>query len=550
MSAIQSNLSAANYGYDYVVAVTQAAINSSYKEFLNSMVNRQVTVCFVANQQGIPTPIDYKTLVADAKGADPFSIPNGADISSNPELANLHACRFVTAFQFQIGTPNIPGCLVPEFIELTNTASFVQMNLLCQEFTIIEVVNNSTLNRVSQSIGQAWTFSCRAQIYSNQVQPAQYGSLPVSVQQSARMSAGGPLNIQALNLDLTSTTLLQWPAIPGIVPGSPAFDPLINFFMPAYLSRLKAEGIPALFYTVADQVRAGSFGLTLANANYMGRPYTAGSGQPAAYSPADERELATLNCMCTVQGKPFLPPMPLAWNWIDPSQQAQFQGVAAINRDLLANYIFQQIISQVQQNCYQANVRVTLNFLVPEYNGQLFPGQTPAISRPPGQNVLNFTFNSTAFDQAGLGGDLGRLRLSSNYNCSVSFIGNTITIQQHLVVYLMITELQARWSGNVVDITITDTWQLGTNGQGEFITSNNSQRVDNSTDVINTFLPRLMSLQSNIQIWRQNLNAITKLHIPVDVLQNSVFPDGSYMNIQDAAFSEYQDLIMHFIYKR
>src|ERR1700750_2770883 len=97
MSGSQSYLSSPDYGYDYVVAVTQDSINATALEFL---FHKQpvLNVCYISDNNGDPVLIDYETFKKTAKGADPFNIP-----ASGPEretqLANLDDAYFMFGFQ-------------------------------------------------------------------------------------------------------------------------------------------------------------------------------------------------------------------------------------------------------------------------------------------------------------------------------------------------------------------------------------------------------------------------------------------------------------------
>jgi hypothetical protein len=103
MSASQSQLSAAKYGYDFVVATTQASINATMKEFLAGLTEPVVTVCYVADQHGNPVEIPYDELVSNANKTDPFTLPANADPATDPGLKNLMGARFMMAFQAQLG---------------------------------------------------------------------------------------------------------------------------------------------------------------------------------------------------------------------------------------------------------------------------------------------------------------------------------------------------------------------------------------------------------------------------------------------------------------
>jgi len=85
MSASQSNLSAAQYGYDFVVATTQGSINSTMKWFLSDLTEPVVTVCYLDGESGAEV-IAYDELLKLTNGYDPFEVPAGADPNSDPAL--------------------------------------------------------------------------------------------------------------------------------------------------------------------------------------------------------------------------------------------------------------------------------------------------------------------------------------------------------------------------------------------------------------------------------------------------------------------------------
>lgn len=93
MSASQSQLSAARYGYDFVVATTQASINATMKQFLSALTEPVVTLCYCADNAGNPVPLPYDELVKKANGSDPFAVPANADPTSNSDLKNLVGAR-------------------------------------------------------------------------------------------------------------------------------------------------------------------------------------------------------------------------------------------------------------------------------------------------------------------------------------------------------------------------------------------------------------------------------------------------------------------------
>jgi hypothetical protein len=118
MSASQSNLSDPKFGYDLVIAVTQESINATMKEFLLGVTEPEVTCCYVYDANNDLVPIDYDTLKANAKGSDPFMVPDGADASTNQDLINLTNANFAGAVKAQIGLPDMMPSAIPAIVTL------------------------------------------------------------------------------------------------------------------------------------------------------------------------------------------------------------------------------------------------------------------------------------------------------------------------------------------------------------------------------------------------------------------------------------------------
>src|SRR5437868_11632128 len=103
MSTSQSNLSDPTYGYDLVVATTQKGLNSALKHFLDSLTAPEVIACYVYDNQNNFVPITYEELKKNAKGSDPFGVPDNADPNRNQDLINLTNANFAGAIKAQIG---------------------------------------------------------------------------------------------------------------------------------------------------------------------------------------------------------------------------------------------------------------------------------------------------------------------------------------------------------------------------------------------------------------------------------------------------------------
>src|SRR5580698_6351925 len=102
MAAKDSYLSSQRYGYDIVVATTQASINAAMKTFLDNLEQPLVNVCFVADGSGNPVRIDFNDVL---KACDPFAISANVNPDNDPNLKKLFDMRFLAGFRVRLGIP-------------------------------------------------------------------------------------------------------------------------------------------------------------------------------------------------------------------------------------------------------------------------------------------------------------------------------------------------------------------------------------------------------------------------------------------------------------
>jgi len=154
MSASQSFLSSPDYGYDYVVAVTQDSINATATAFLTT---RQpvVSACYVADDNGDPKYIDYETLKKNAKGTDPFKITEKTP-DRETLVQNLDDAGFMFGFQAAMGLPaGFDARTLPDIITLGPTAADrVIYRLLCKSFLLVELNQISHKKPVFRTVAQ------------------------------------------------------------------------------------------------------------------------------------------------------------------------------------------------------------------------------------------------------------------------------------------------------------------------------------------------------------------------------------------------------------
>jgi hypothetical protein len=264
--------------------------------------------------------------------------------------------------------------------------------------------------------------------------------------------------------------------------------------------------------------------------------------------------LNTLNYLCETNHSSLRPPVPFSWNWIEPAERAGFDGVVSVNRDTFARYFREQLTPCVLANCYQPSVQVSMSGLTIRPNWDMRAVGKPTITMPPaGAQVLSYFYNASASDQAGLGGDMGSMTLSTTYSTTVTFTGATIVIAQHLVVFAQFRRLASSESWNVIDKTITDTYTLAVDQTGHLTSSVSSSTTDQSapTPATNWFIEFFTGLNEFVD---QIADKVQKLvspsfgSFPINVAQLFVFPGGNTFAFKDVDFSDHQDLVSHITY--
>ena len=564
MTAAQSYLSNSKYGYDFVVATTQASINATMKRFLAQLKEPVVNICFVANEAGNPVLIDYAALKDHAKGSDPFAIPANADPATNNDLQNLQGARFMAGFRAQLGIPKgyRRPTDIPDLVILGSDTAAVTFNMLCAEFDIVELVPGGgysppTWTNLSQAAGAAWVIQSKVDLRMSLVDASRYSTLPPDVQNKIKNLGGDTFSVRQLLFDFTNAGLAaQLPTIHGIAPGTKLYLLLEQYFIGAYFTELQKGGQPLLGAAVTQSTAPAST-LTLTNLNMEVCPFVGTNGLPVAQPTPDQQRWATLSYLCEANGHVLPPAVAFNWNWIDSSEADDSHGVVATNKAAFVTFFKNELLPHVEQNCYAARARVWLTDAATKvnYDWGLTRGQAPTITAPDtGAAVLSFSYNNSAADQAGLNGDYGRLELNPRFNLDVKFAGNTITIEQHLVVYIYARGLfGVSSSGNIVDKTITDTYTLSVTAQGGLTANLATTSADHSQNLdvggfVNFWGGDINKIIDTVTTTVRNFVSPSFHDIPLAVVQDFVFPGGNTFAFKTVGFSDHQDLAAHITY--
>lgn len=550
MSINQSNLS--NTGFDYVIAVTQDSINAALKEYLWYNKPQEVILCYTYDDNNNLVLTDYNTLVAAANNTDPFSIPD-ATAGSDPRVQNLNKANFAFAIKAKLGLPpGVAPANLPPIVALNPGQSSVKYTLMFSEFVGTEIVYGAqgkmTWVNQSQPSGTSWNFFGLVDL---NFQDTDFTNLPQAAQNQLK-DIGDPnmFSVQQLYYDLNNSALDSQFQFNNVPSNSALNDFMTGDFLNTYWKAL--GGNEVLGYGV-KQVAQSPSPLAVTNLNFFTPDAVGTEGAPV-----------TLNYLCAVNNNalPDTTHAGFGWNWIEPNETS-YDGVAALNRNVYAQYLNSVLAGYVAGNCYLPWADVYMKDAEPHYKQSMTPGQTPTVSYPTtGSTILSYSYKSATSESHSPDDaiPLGKMELSSTFDLSVSVQGNQMTIVQHLVVYCYLMKQQSHDSGNVIDKQITDTYEFAVDENGQIVVSTpsatatppTSVTVDNSkTPGVNGFLnffTEFNDLSNDVATWAKSIVATSLTDVPVSSIQNFVFPGGATFTFADVSFSDNQDLVSHITY--
>ncbi|RHZ70285.1 hypothetical protein CDV55_101765 [Aspergillus turcosus] len=509
-----SNLSSPRYGYDFVVATTQISINAILLdlEFLSQITEPTVTACYVYDKKSSSTiPIDYHTLIQEANGADPFSVPDGSDPKTDQDLINLQNVQFVGAFRATVGLPSgVDPADLPDLVTLGADTSQVLFNLLCSDFTVVGTMD----------------FASQVDMRFSTVDQDAYNKLPPAVQNELKNLSGTAFSVQQLLFNLDNAGLSSTPSIANIPSGSPLWDLLESTFVSQYFTQMQSSGQPLL-----------------------------GNGQPYSNPTDAQKQMATLNYLCAINNNNLPPAVQFNWNWVDISDQSNFDGVVSVNRNDFAAYLAGPMAAYASQYCIQPTCHVDFDGTSIVFSCSLqnnSPNVTAVLS---GDNVMTMSYIGTDSDSKVIDYNTSAsLQITATYTMNMFFSGTRVTITQQQVIYVNIQGSTTRGAdGNMVDTTITDTYDLYIDEGGNLGCSCTSQTVITPTfppiSPIRNFFTGLGDISQKILGEIQDFQGGQLSDMPLAPFQKFVFPGGNTFTFKNVQFSNNQDLVTAITYQ-
>ena len=365
-SGFASNLSHLK-DIDAVVAVTQASVNATMMTYLYKaqLQMHEVLKCYAykPDSKGEIVEVDYKTLVDQAGGSDPFSLTDGAD-QTDKNVVNLAKVGFVGAFKAKAGLPRVPRANLPSIITLgKHSDSAVSFNLTASEFQICgltyagfnQAVAINKIQPSGSSAQAAWYYNFLVDLTLNTINP----DAPVPDDVRARMKQFihkfGPnsFSMRKLFLDLETASLVANPVIKGVTDNA-AFGPtwamMSKIFTGVYFSQLRQTGNPIFGYSVTSKVDpTPSSTVAFQSLAYSTAAYLVGGRE--TQSPA--------SCLAYNLSTRATPPRiePFSWNWVDANDVSQISGVLSVRRSFIASFLTQQAAAPSSWLCFDTSCR-------------------------------------------------------------------------------------------------------------------------------------------------------------------------------------------------
>lgn len=573
MSANQSNLSNPHYGYDMVVATTQASVNATMEEWLSKYKGESFVQAYVYNPDHGPketgaVPTDFDKMVKTI-GFDPFSIPDGTP-TSDPRIKRLLDYKFMFAFKTNLGIPDFPVGKIPPVIQFNKEGSYVTYNMVCKTFEIIviepEVYGDTKwLNLSQEKSGTPWIFSFTIDLdLQNDNINNHFSKLPPETQRAVKNLGEDAFSVQQLFLDLNAAGLSNQVTIEGLKSNTQAYNVLTNNFINTYLADLAKNGGILLGYSVVSHKPfPQNVSLIPTDLNIEICSYKGPNNKPTA-----DYEAYTLNYLVMSGGRTMPSPAQFAWNWIDKDEVSKYAGVMAINRtdfiDFLnkllspsLNLISRKSTTDFSINCIKASFKWG-------YKSDDAPHSFKSVSNG-GSHVLtyNYTSSSSSKDDqyCGVYGTWGNFSVDYSAQSDVYLEGSAIKIVTTLKMHCHLNILGGVTDGNFAKKTSTTLYTLGVDNHGKLTVTKTGPDIKDQSEKPNPdwwskFISlgeidgKVAKIKSSLQDWIQKflISDSTVIEHMLNGSSTWVFPGGKTFTFTNVIFSENQDLVADVLY--
>jgi hypothetical protein len=578
MSAIQSDLSAPQYGYDLVCSTTQESINRTMAEYIASLQAPEFSVCYTMDENGNAVATTVAAIVASL-GFDPFSIPDGSD-QTDAQVQALYNLNFMFGFKAKMGAPaGAPAGSLPAIISLDRgSASSVTYQLYCAEFQVINLVlqfrNRYKFQNLVQPATAPWTFKMSVNLDLRTGDQDAFNNLPGPVQALVKnLNPDSLFSVQQLYLDLNTAAMETLPIIQGLDPSSQAAILLNQVFVATYWKNLGTSGFVLGYGVIPQTPSLAAPSIIPTDLNFQVSPNLDSSGNPTT-----NYDLYTLDYLVMSKGNPMPGTTSFTWNWVEPGEAATVDGTMAIRRDIFAAFLATLVSNQVQYLSVATNVSCThdgedfTTTMSTSYDPAYSTWQVTAPGTAAGGDgftpLLTIAYNHPSYDSSVSASHLQSINGTFNYALTgdISVSGNVVRMTLHALSYMefnwhLFGINAGNFNANVIDYLSVVEYTLGVSASGGLTAIESAPvNTDNSQDPDISGWDRFVGLQDVGNMFSDMKTALTGFiaqniggyEAAVQYMMNGssgwVYPGGNTFAFQNVGFSDFQDLETHVTY--
>ncbi|KAL4724373.1 hypothetical protein ACLX1H_008987 [Fusarium chlamydosporum] len=582
MSSKDSYLSSPRCQCDFVVATTQASINSNLLQYLDEEAQPIQYLCFASDDNGYPTEqISLDDL--RRKGVDPFIIPDDAT-SDDPNVQKLaKETDFAVGVMMQMGMPiGYTSETLPPIVTL-NSASNVTFNLFCRQVKVISIKwgkrGTFKWNVFKQPVeppANPWCMKMSVDLTMagldrglNTNYLNSHPKIKDQLKKALENMSSTAFSLQQLMFDLDSAILQTVPDFSS-VNDEDARHVLETYFRDMYVSNAKEHGLPLVSVTAVDQSKDRSPLKMTGFERIVNRPKDS-KGNPSSRPTEAQLEASTLDYLCVTGGKRVPNISDLDWNWVSPEDVNDSSGAMSINRDVFAQYISSELGTAIQTLRYRPRISPGfVEFLAIGAPYFQFPSHGPTVMfirfQDEAEGIQEFI---PPHHSAGSGPDGPEAHDSVTcnvyvkviYNLDVILEGSSVRVVQHSELYLN-TEIGSIGSvgERITRKTLTDTYGISVDQLGglQLVKTGDHLEVDPLPDGFDDWLKKffgygweadvVVDLYNKVKNEFQDFQGAGLHELQVSQIHNFVFPGGRVFTYKEPFFSDYQDLVCKITY--
>jgi hypothetical protein len=561
MGLSQSYLSQSAYGYDTVSSVDVNGLNGILKKYYTNSAAKftATTLYFIKDSTGNPQVIELADLLKQTNSIDPLTVKS-TDATSVNTIKNS---VFYFAFKFTPGNPSTVASFKYNYLQFVLGTQNVIYTLCCQDIQLVffDTEHNIWVN-ASQSQGSI-LYNINATIALQNIM--NNNNLPSNVQSELNDLGNQGLSVYQLLFDFDTAVLDPSTTIPVLTKDNAIYTPLLQQFIPAYLTAFNNVVSPVLNYSV---VQPNSATLMPTSMDFCFEQVVGANGNVISNPNATETSQCTLNYLFATNDHSLPAPKQFNWNWLDAGDVTNYNGAMAINRNSLAAYFDSQLKKYVNENCWIPVVSGNTSLLGNEYDvdinygtygsecgvqpfniNDLYAGTTDTLLL----YLCNGKGNATGWSA----GDT--MTVTTHYQLLLSvdlpesttpFLSRTLTLSQTLWISVDATgssdfKGHTPYNGSPVYKTFTDTFSVIVDPQGNVNLANTNSQVQDDSDNPNN-VPEYVS--AALSRWVAWATAAGFTQVPFSMPKQFIFPGGDTFTFTNAGFSNYSDLVCNVTY--